>query len=91
MQHAVHTMLIKALPTGWWGDWRDSKPFQYSSWPMFISTSNNSSSNAIQMRSAQKNFHAATSFATQTNVEYTKDMAKSFNRSMSIAPNTQKL
>ena len=51
---------------------------------------NDSSSSAFQMRSAlgAEEFLrlASTSFATQTKVEYTKDIAKSFNRSMSIAP-----
>jgi len=35
-----------------------------------ISINNDSSSSAFQRRSAQKNFHAAIAFATQTNVEY---------------------
>ena len=40
-------------------------------------------------RSAQKNFHAATSSRLATNVKHGKDMAKSFHRSTTIAPNAQ--
>jgi len=41
---------------------------------------NNSSSSAFRLRSAlgAENFHAAMTFATQTNVEFTKDITKSF-------------
>jgi len=41
---------------------------------------NNSSSSAFRLRPALgvENFHAAMNFATQTNVEFTKDITKSF-------------
>ena len=41
-------------------------------------------------RSVQKNFHAAIFSRLATDVERTKDMRKSFNRSTTIALNTQK-
>jgi len=59
------TILTKTLPTGWWDNWRDSKPFQYKSlvdqcWMFitFISISVNERFPCIQ-HSAQKNFYAA--------------------------------
>ena len=41
-------------------------------------------------RSALNNFHAAIISRLATNVKRTKDMAKSFHRSTTIAPNTPK-
>ena len=58
----------------------------------FISITNDSINERFPctQRSAQKNFHAAIISRHATNVKRTKYMAKSFNRSTTIAPNTQK-
>jgi len=78
---AYHNTTLKtALSTGWRSNCRKPKPFPIYLFDQCSSAINDSSSSAFQLRSAlgAENFYAAMTFATQTNVKFTKDIAKSF-------------
>ena len=66
--NVYHNAVLKtALPTGWWSNWRKPKPFQYLLDQCSTSTMTATRARSkCARRSAQKNFHAATSCATQT-------------------------